>query len=148
MSTGERLREERERLGLNQVAFAAQGGVQKAAQINYEKDERRPDTEYLAGIAAAGVDVLYVVTGVRAGGVKPSPTLTTDEEQLLQLFRAAPLAVKAAAVGALQGAANATTRSSGTKARSGAHKTDQVFHGDIHGGVAGRDIVNHTKRSS
>lgn len=145
------MREERERLGLNQVAFAAQGGVQKAAQINYEKNERRPDTEYLAGIASAGVDVLYVVTGVRAGGVKPSPTLTADEEQLLQLFRAAPLAVKAAAMGALEGASNARAgkqRPAGAKAMPGAHSADQVFHGDIHGGVAGRDIVNHTKRSS
>lgn len=60
---GERLRAERERLGLSQVAFGELGGVQKVAQINYEKDKRKPDAEYLAAIAAAGVDVLYVLTG-------------------------------------------------------------------------------------
>ncbi|MFV9534148.1 helix-turn-helix domain-containing protein [Pseudomonas aeruginosa] len=67
MSTiGERLREERERKGMNQSSFAEVGGVQKRAQINYEKDERHPDAAYLAAIAAAGVDVLYVLTGQRA----------------------------------------------------------------------------------
>ena len=60
---GERLREERERLGLSQTAFAEAGGVQKRAQINYEKADRLPDAAYLAAIAAIGVDVLYVITG-------------------------------------------------------------------------------------
>lgn len=64
MSTpGERLRSERLRLGLSQDAFGAIGGVRKQAQIKYEKGERRPNTEYLAAIAAAGVDVDYVLTG-------------------------------------------------------------------------------------
>lgn len=67
MSTGQRLREERERLGLNQVDFGAVGGVKKVAQINYEKGERQPDAAYLSAVAAAGVDVLYVLTGVRSG---------------------------------------------------------------------------------
>lgn len=66
---GERLRQERDRLGLNQTAFAEVGGVQKRAQINYEKDERYPDAGYLAAIAAAGVDVLYVLTGQRSQSV-------------------------------------------------------------------------------
>lgn len=62
---GERLREERDRLGLNQTAFAEAGGVQKRAQVNYEKDERHPDAGYLAAIATAGADVLYILTGSR-----------------------------------------------------------------------------------
>lgn len=40
--------------------------MQKVAQINYEKGKRKPDAEYLAAIAAAGVDVLYVLTGQRS----------------------------------------------------------------------------------
>ena len=62
---GERLREERDRLALSQPAFAEVGGVQKRAQINYEKNERYPDAAYLAAVAEAGVDVLYVLTGQR-----------------------------------------------------------------------------------
>ena len=50
-----------------------------------------------------GVDVTYLLTGQRHP-LAPPP-LNTDEQELLALFRAAPLAVKAAAIGALQGAA-------------------------------------------
>ncbi|WP_414705744.1 helix-turn-helix domain-containing protein [Pseudomonas sp.] len=71
---GDRLRKERERLGLNQTAFAEAGGVQKRAQINYEKDERHPDAGYLAAIAVAGVDVLYVLTGQQSN-LRPSVDL-------------------------------------------------------------------------
>ncbi len=67
MSTaGERLREERQRLEISQVRLAEIGGVQKRAQINYEQGGRVPDGAYLAAVAAAGVDVLYVLTGDRA----------------------------------------------------------------------------------
>lgn len=62
---GERLREERERLGLNQEELGQRGGVNRNTQGKYEKSERSPDAVYLAGIAQHGVDVLYVVTGAR-----------------------------------------------------------------------------------
>ncbi len=79
MSTiGERLREERERLGLNQPAFAEVGGVQKRAQINYEKDERHPDAAYLAAVAEAGVDDLYVLTGQHAHNVTKQSYVSTS----------------------------------------------------------------------
>lgn len=99
-----RLREERERLGMSQEALATLGGVQKRAQINYEKGERHPDSAYLAAIAAAGADVLYILTGQRAGGVKPAPTLTAEEETMLGYFRDASKEVRRAALGALLGA--------------------------------------------
>jgi transcriptional regulator with XRE-family HTH domain len=60
---GERLSEERSRLGYSQEKLAQLGGVQRRAQIRYEKGERAPDALYLARVAAAGVDVLFVVTG-------------------------------------------------------------------------------------
>lgn len=62
---GSRLREEREKLGMNQTDFAAVGGVQKRAQVNYEAGERMPDAVYLAAVAERGADVLYVLTGRR-----------------------------------------------------------------------------------
>jgi len=62
MGIGARLREERERLGLNQEGFGQLGGVRKQAQLLYEKDERKPDSDYLVAVAAAGVDVLFVLT--------------------------------------------------------------------------------------
>ena len=63
----ERLKEERIRLNLNQSEFAAIGGVQKGAQINYEQGKRNPDADYLAAIATKGADVQYILTGVRGG---------------------------------------------------------------------------------
>lgn len=65
MGIGDRLKEERTRLGLNQTEFASMAGVQKNAQSNYEKGDRNPDAAYLAAIATAGVDVLYIITGNR-----------------------------------------------------------------------------------
>lgn len=69
---GARLQEERERLALNQTDFAEIGGVKKRAQVNYESGERSPDADYLARLAGAGVDVLYVLTGRR------DPTMTGE----------------------------------------------------------------------
>lgn len=66
-----RLREERERLGLNQEALAEAGGVKKLAQHKYEKGENSPTVAYLQAVAAAGVDVVYALTGVREGVSTP-----------------------------------------------------------------------------
>lgn len=84
MNISDRLREERERLGLNQVEFGAVGGVKKLAQINYEKGERHPDSAYLAAIAAAGADVLYVLTGERSSA---QPARDAAEQVLLDSYR-------------------------------------------------------------
>lgn len=67
MSIGERLKAERGRLGLNQADFAGVAGTTKKSQIGYEKDVVPPDAAYLAAVAAAGVDVQYVITGQRRG---------------------------------------------------------------------------------
>lgn len=70
---GQRLRAERTRLGLTQPALAEIGGVSRETQINYEKDDRSPNCDYLARVLAQGLDVLYVLTGERA-----SSRLTLD----------------------------------------------------------------------
>lgn len=66
MVIGERLRKERERLGLSQTALAEVGGVGKTTQIKYEKGTSRPDTAYLSAVSDRGVDVLYVLKGKRS----------------------------------------------------------------------------------
>lgn len=62
----ERLRNERNRLGLTQDELATLGGVGRRAQVNYESGERCPDGRYFEAIAKAGVDVQYILTGVRS----------------------------------------------------------------------------------
>lgn len=65
MSIGLRLREERERLGYTQPAFADLANTTKKSQIDYEKDITQPKAGYLAMIAEAGADITYIVTGLR-----------------------------------------------------------------------------------
>ncbi|WP_435609878.1 XRE family transcriptional regulator [Pseudomonas knackmussii] len=133
-SIGERLREERERLRFNQTAFGAIGGVQKQAQIKYEKGERTPDAAYLQEIAKVRADVQYIVTGERCAG-----SLTADEQELLANFRAAPIAVKAAMLAA--GAAGSAGASNVQKVKKG---VGQQFNGPV-GTVTPGDVVNHGK---
>lgn len=66
VSIGERLLEERVRLAMTQEDFGALAGVTRKTQRLYESGERVPDANYLAAVADAGVDVLYVVAGQRA----------------------------------------------------------------------------------
>lgn len=126
-SIGDRLREEREQLGFNQTAFGAIGGVQKQAQLKYEKGERFPGADYLAAVAKVGADVQYIVTGTRCPGA-----LSNDESELVARFRKAPIAVKASALAGL--AAGAEPPAKGPK---------QVFHGSV-GQVTEGAITNES----
>lgn len=134
MSTvGERLREERQRLGLSQDDFAARGGVQRRAQINYEKDERLPDAGYLAAIGHAGVDVLYVVMGIRAAAY-----LTPRESHLLTCYRLTGEPGKRAIENAASALANVPPPEHGDTESGGSR---QQFYGQV-GQVGQGDIIN------
>ncbi|EBW6363353.1 XRE family transcriptional regulator [Salmonella enterica subsp. enterica serovar Oranienburg] len=102
-SIGERLREERLRLELSQAALGEIGGVRKQAQLLYEKGERNPDAAYLSAISKFGVDIQFIVTGVRS-----AESLSDDEKTLIKSYRNAPLAVKAAALAALTAGSSAS----------------------------------------
>lgn len=82
---GERLREERERFGWNQEDLGQLGGVNRNTQGKYEKGERNPDSAYLSAVAAAGVDVLYVLTGRRIS--PPNDSLSSEEIEFLNIYR-------------------------------------------------------------
>ncbi|WP_150559330.1 helix-turn-helix domain-containing protein [Pandoraea bronchicola] len=82
---GIRLREERLRLGYSQTEFAALGGASKRSQIDWECGKTSPTAEFLAALAAAGVDALYVLTGARSKTVDAS--LTWEEQALLDNYR-------------------------------------------------------------
>ena len=96
------------------------------SQRNYEKGDRFPDAVYLAAIAAVGADVRYIITGERDGPVPE--TLTADERELLALFRAASLSVKAAAIGALQGGTGSAAGHSVRGSRNNVAGGDMVVH--------------------
>ncbi|AVB26241.1 transcriptional regulator [Pseudomonas syringae pv. syringae] len=82
---GCRLRKERERLRMSQRTFGEIGGVEANAQGKYENGDRAPKADYLAAVAAKGVDVLYVLTGTRTP--VPIDNLSLIEEKILGNYR-------------------------------------------------------------
>lgn len=68
MSFGTRLAEERKRLGLKQAEFADLVGTDVPKQSLYENDRRELRADYLARLADAKVDIVYILTGRRSEG--------------------------------------------------------------------------------
>lgn len=86
MSFGDRLAEERKRLGLKQLEFANRVGSDVAKQSLYENDRRELRASYLARLADAGVDVVYILTGERTR----SEPLGTGAGDLLAAYLTLP----------------------------------------------------------
>lgn len=89
MSISERLRHERERLGLTQPQLGQIVGVGKTTVLNWEKGASDPGAVQMAALAAAGVDVLYVITGQRSAPAS-SPPISREEAALLDNYRHSP----------------------------------------------------------
>lgn len=68
MNFGARLAEERKRLGLKQAEFAGLVGTEAPKQSLYENGRRELRADYLARLAEADVDVVYILTGRRNAG--------------------------------------------------------------------------------
>lgn len=96
INIGERLRLERKRLKLNQSSFGESVGVLQKTQSSYEKDKRKPDSEYLCRASEIGVDITYVITGKRNDAL-----LSESERMMLQLWREASPAIQSASLAVL-----------------------------------------------
>ncbi len=83
---GSRLAEERKRLGLKQPEFASLVGIAAPEQSLYETGSRELRAGYLAHLAEAGVDVIYVLTGNR----RRLPEVGGDLTQLIDHYMAMP----------------------------------------------------------
>lgn len=70
ISCGARLREERERLGPSQAEMSAATGVKPRTYQDWERGIASVSAEFLSLAATLGLDVLYVVTGVRSSEAK------------------------------------------------------------------------------
>jgi transcriptional regulator with XRE-family HTH domain len=86
MGFGTRLAEERKRLGLKQAEFASLVGTDVPKQSLYENDRRELRADYLARLAGAQVDVVYVLTGQRTEG----DWLGRGASELLSAYLALP----------------------------------------------------------
>lgn len=103
-SSPARLKAERHRLGLSQVALGKALGVTKWTIINYERTSGRGTpipADLLSGCSRLGMDVQYIITGVsssnlnrvaeEAGSYRAEPkrpsALSKEEQQLLEKYR-------------------------------------------------------------
>jgi len=86
MGFGARLAEERKRLGLKQAEFALLVGTDVPKQSLYENDRRELRADYLARLAGAKVDVVYVLTGERMEG----NWLSSSASELLNAYLCLP----------------------------------------------------------
>jgi transcriptional regulator with XRE-family HTH domain len=62
---GSRLRSEREKIGLNQKEFSIACGCSDKTQRRYEAGENKPKDGYLLKASELGVDIGYVLDGVK-----------------------------------------------------------------------------------
>lgn len=85
---GERLREERERLGLNQTEFGTLLGVSRGTQKNYELGANSLDLRYVSALVERKVDAGYVLTGARS--LPEGEGFSRDEVELIHQFRQLP----------------------------------------------------------
>ena len=92
MSFGARLAEERKRLGLKQAEFADLVGTDVPKQSLYENDRRELRADYLARLADAQVDIVYVLTGRRSEG----EGLGSGPSELLSSYMSLPPEVQQA----------------------------------------------------
>ncbi len=81
---GERLKEERERLGYTHPVFAEIAGAKKRTLIDWEKNVSSPTAVQLSALTSIGVDVMYVLTGERTN---MEYSLNRKEEALLDNYR-------------------------------------------------------------
>lgn len=82
---GDRIKSERLRLNIQQLAFAEACEVSRGALLKWEKNEAAPNAQALGLMSKLGVDVLYVVTGQRS--TESEATLAPAERALLQAWR-------------------------------------------------------------
>lgn len=79
---GERLREERTRLGLKPTDFQAMGGWSSRSIYDWESGRGSPKAEFLAQAEDSGLDVQYIITGRRTNasltGPAPAPSGEAD----------------------------------------------------------------------
>lgn len=87
MGIGPRIKQERERLGLSQTAFADAIQSTKRSVINWEGGAAVAPSDAVARMAAAGADVLYILTGERSQAVAEVELLPSDERVLVDAYR-------------------------------------------------------------
>lgn len=86
IAIGQRLQEERQRLGVNQTVFGGMIGSTRRTVSKWELGESTPPTAMLGRMAAIGIDVFYITTGQRHHP-HPENSLSKKEQELVDHWR-------------------------------------------------------------
>lgn len=73
---------------MSQADIADAAGITRLTQGKYETGKHSPDANYLGAVLALGMDVTYLLTGVRS--LTPAEGISDDEAMLLEYYRASP----------------------------------------------------------
>jgi transcriptional regulator with XRE-family HTH domain len=84
---GERLREERLRLGHTQPTICEHLNASKKTLINWENGQSTPGADHVALLMALGMDVVYILTGTRTQPVAAESLLNRREQAVLEHYR-------------------------------------------------------------
>lgn len=137
MSVGNRLKEERKRLGMTQEAMGLACGVAKRTQILFEQDAHLPGGAYFVAADELGVDVAYVLVGRR-------DRLSESDADLLDAWRNASISARAAALAALGGAVPAAAAAPRTAFEN--TSIGQQISGDVD--LSGQKVVVKAPKGS
>lgn len=85
-SHGERLKNERLRLGYSQTDFINLINASKTTVFNWERGETYPNSLQLEQMAGMGMDVLYIITGKRTNEDVPIQGALSDEFVYIPVF--------------------------------------------------------------
>ncbi len=135
LQVGERLKKVRG--NLSQTAFAKELGLDRQSIARYESGNRVIDANVIFILMVKfNIDPTWLLTG--EGNTLD---LTNDEQELLLLFRSSPLAVKAAALGALT--AGMAQQKTGVNISNNSIHNGQIAGGNIY--TLRRQIKNDNK---
>ena len=82
---GERLRNERKPLGLQQPVIMAHLKKKKKTIINWENGQSSPSADQIASLVEIVFDALYILTGVRSQPAES--TLSQPEQAIIEHYR-------------------------------------------------------------
>ena len=85
--SGNRLKEQRKKLGYTQAQIAEICGVSSRMWGDYERGRSQPKTELFFQFEKAGIDVQYVMHGMQGAAPPEQLALSAGEQAWLALFR-------------------------------------------------------------
>lgn len=111
ITIGDRLRAERERLEATHKQFAEMAGVAQRTAIDWQDGKTSPNAKQLGQLAEHGVDIGFVLSGIRSVSMPGMASEDVDQyNTLVDEFRALPDRDRESVLRTVQALSNAAFR--------------------------------------